>query len=616
MKYIRKSGLIFLFIVVSLIVLLNIFLTDKWLENQLEKAGSNIVGAKVEIDNLDVSIFKGYIKWQRIQITHPQYTMKNMIETGPVEFKISIPALLKRKFVIENMHILNIKTFTDRKTDGRLPKKPEEKPKEPSFFEQQFAYLMKEVSSAPAFEFVSEIKNIKPEEIINQANLQTPQKIDSLRNVFTSQIENVKKEIENIENDFNTLKSIEANLKTINVSGIKTIDDLKRTYETVNGAIKQINELKEKYRGKDKQVKEILNSFNESKRNIESWVKEDFARVKDFAKLPEISTFNVVKYLLGPKILSYYLTYLDYSNRAERIVNKLQSVKPEKEKRPPRLKGQDIHFVKEKALPDFWLKNCAISGETNAGFYIKGEIKNVTSQPQVLGLPTTVEITGDRPDKAKLNLFLLLDLASSPSKQNLKFSILNFPIVNFNFGHDVKYLPAGIKTTTGNVVVELSKFGADVNSSIKFLALNPNFDYKSVNFRNEYERMVDNIIKNTFSSLKQIDANVYLAVKDNKVSVNFNSSLDVQLTNGFKQAIGREVEEIKRKLENLVRERVEKYRVEFERQIDEKIKELNNKLESYNIKVAEVENLRNIKLQELDKEIKKRSGNILERIFK
>ncbi len=616
MKHIRKSGLIFLLVVILIIVLLNIFLTDKWLEGQLEKAGSNIVGAKVEIDNLDVSIFSGYIKWQRIQITHPQHTMKNMIETGPVEFKISIPALLKRKFVIENMHILNIKTFTDRKTDGRLPKKREEKSKEPGFFEQQFAYLVREISSAPAFEFVSEIKNIKPEEIINQVDLQTPQKIDSIRNVFTSQIETLKKEIENIEADLNTLKNLEANLRTINVSGIKTIDDLKRTYETVNGAVRQVNELKEKYRGKDKQVKEILNSFNESKRNIETWIKEDFARVRDFAKLPEISTFNVVKYLLGPKILSYYLTYLDYSNRAERIVDKLQSAKPEKEKSPPRLKGQDIHFVKEKALPDFWLKNCTISGETNAGFKIKGEIKNVTSQPKILGVPTTIEITGDRPDKARLNLSLLLDFASSPSKQNLKFSILNFPIVNFNFGHNVKYLPTGIKMSTGNVIAELSKIGSDVNSSIKFLALNPNFDYKDVDFKNEYERMIDNVIKNTFSSLKQIDANVYLVIKNNKVSASFNSSLDVQLTNGFKQAIGKEVEEVKRKIENLVRERVEKYRVEFEKQVDEKIKELNSKIESYNIKVAEVENLRNVKLQELDKEIKKRSGNILERIFK
>ncbi len=616
MKYIRKSGLIFLLIVALIIVLVNVFLTDKWLEYQLEKAGSNIVGAKVEIDNLDVSIFKGYIKWKRIQITHPQYTMKNMIETGPVEFKISIPALLKRKFVIENMHILNIKTFTDRKTDGRLPKKPKKEPEEPGFFEQQFAYLMKEISSSPTFEFVSEIKNIKPEEIIDRVDLQTPQKIDSLKNFFNSQIESIRKEVEGIENDLNTLKTIEANLKTINVSGIKTIDDLKRTYETVNGTIKQINTLKEKYRGKDKQVKDILNSFNESKRNIESWIKEDFARVKDFAKLPDISTFNVVKYLLGPKILSYYLTYLDYSNRAEKIIDKLQSVKPEKEKKPPRLKGQDIHFVREKALPNFWLKNCVISGETNAGFLIKGEIRNITSQPRIVGVPTTVNITGDRPDKARLNLTLTLDFTTSPSKQDLKFSILNFPIANFSFGHNVKYLPVGIKASVGNVVTELSKAGPDVNSSIRFLILNPNFDYKIVDFKNEYERMVDNVIKNTFSSLRQIDANVYLAIKDNKVTANFNSSLDVQLTNGFKQAIGREIEEVKRKLENLVKDRIEKYRADFERQIEDKLKELNSKIESYDIKIAEVENLRNVKLQELEREIKKRSGNILERIFK
>ncbi len=616
MKYIRKSGVIFLGVVILIFILLNIFFTDRWLENQLEKAGSNLVGAKVEIDGLDVSLLKTTISWKRIQVTHPEHTMKNMIETGYVEFKLSPSALLKKKVVIESMKILNIRTFTDRKTDGRLPKKAKPKSEKPSFFEQQFAFLISEVKKAPAFEFISDIKAIKPKDIIDQINFGTPTKFDSIKNVVYSEVRKFESDLASLREDVNKLKEIETNLKGINPSAIKTLNDLKSTYETVDGSIKQIKEIKSRYEAKLNEIRSYPNKVNQLKDELYTQIKMDLESVKNFAKLPDISTLNLVKYLIGPKLFSYYLTYSKYSDIAEKYVEKVQSLKPEKEKKPPRLKGQDIHFVKEQALPNFWLKRCVLSGETNAGFSIQGEISNVSSQPKLIGQPTNVVITGIRPDKAKFELNLTLDFRHIPSNQSLNFKIEDLPISDFNFDHSIKYLPVKVENSRGNITFNLFKQGLNFKSNFQVVFFKPSFVFQTFVASNIYEEKLFNVIKNTFGAVNAFDVNGGIEIGDGGLKVSLSSSLDRQLTLGFKEAVGREIEQLKREAEAIALEKLEKYKKEFYDRIEVEVKKLTQEFEGYSLLVGNVEKLREEKLKELDKEIKNRGSKILENIFK
>ncbi|MFN3135470.1 MAG: TIGR03545 family protein [Candidatus Kryptonium sp.] len=616
MKYIRKSGVILIAILVAIFILLNTFLTDRWLESQLEKAGSNIVGAKVEIDNLDLSLLKMTLKWQRIQITHPEHTMKNMIETGPVEFKLSPSALLKKKFVIENMQVLNIRTFTDRKTDGRLPFRKKEEKKEPGFLEKQFESLLAELKSAPVVELFSNLKSIKPKDIIEEIQFGTPAKVDSIVKFFGGEIEKYKSDYALLQSDIDKLKEIERNLRNINPSAIKTVGDLKSTYDMVNGSIKQINEIKSRYEAKINEIRQLPDKVNKAKLEIQEQIKDDIQKVKDYAKLPDLQTLSLVKYLIGPRLFSYYLTYERYSDVAEKYIKKMEAIKPEKEKRPPRLKGQDIHFVKERALPSFWLKRCALSGETNAGFKIKGEITNISSQPKIVGRPTILAIEGIRPDEACLEIRATFDFASEPSRQELAFKLEKLPIDDFNFNHSIKYLPIKVEKSRGDISVSLSRQGGDMKSEFKFLLYNPHFVFSSFSPANVYEEKVSNIVKNTFSAVKVFDVNAFVGFEKGKLDVKLNSSLDRQLTAGFKDAIGREVDQLKREAEAMARLKFEEFRKEFESKVEYRVKELTSEVEKYSAIVSVVENLREQKLKELDQEIKKRGSKILENIFK
>ena len=76
----RKKGIISLIVVCALFVAALFIFTDVWLERVIEDYGSRAVGAKVEIDGLDVDILSLDFKLKRLQVTHPDHTMKNMFE--------------------------------------------------------------------------------------------------------------------------------------------------------------------------------------------------------------------------------------------------------------------------------------------------------------------------------------------------------------------------------------------------------------------------------------------------------------------------------------------------------------------------------------------------------
>ena len=53
---VRKTGILFLVVFVVIIVVINLFFADRWLEKRLESFGDRMIGAKVELSGLKISL--------------------------------------------------------------------------------------------------------------------------------------------------------------------------------------------------------------------------------------------------------------------------------------------------------------------------------------------------------------------------------------------------------------------------------------------------------------------------------------------------------------------------------------------------------------------------------
>jgi len=237
----RWKGIIFLAVLAGIFILLTILFTDAWLERQLEKLGTNAVGAKVEIDGFDFSFSGLHIRWERLQVTNPKKTMKNIMETGHCEFNMEFWPLLSKKIIIENVQVSNLQSDTDRETDGKIikKKKVEKKPSKPGIVDKTLDKLENEIANAPALQLKNIATSVNLDSIFKIFNFKTPGLADSLKKDLTNRYDSWEKRINDI-NFQRIYKENEDKIKSIDINRIKTIDDVKRTVDTVNDVKKAI----------------------------------------------------------------------------------------------------------------------------------------------------------------------------------------------------------------------------------------------------------------------------------------------------------------------------------------------------------------------------------------
>jgi uncharacterized protein (TIGR03545 family) len=125
--WIRWSGVIAFVVVTALIAAVWFLLVDSWIERTIEKSGTAIVGAKVELDKADLSMFPMGLTLTRLQVTNPEHPMVNAVEVSRIALTLDPLNLLRRKVIVEEMTMDGVELQTPRKHSGAVAKVPEEK---------------------------------------------------------------------------------------------------------------------------------------------------------------------------------------------------------------------------------------------------------------------------------------------------------------------------------------------------------------------------------------------------------------------------------------------------------------------------------------------------------
>ncbi|MFW6254196.1 MAG: hypothetical protein ACOC41_04635, partial [Chitinivibrionales bacterium] len=190
----RKKGLIFLLIVIAVVGGFLLLFADKLVEWGMEKAGSAVVGARVEFSGVDLRVFSVSMSWDRLQVTNPQNTWRNLFETGYVELNLALEPLLLKRFVIQNMQTDSLRFNTERKTDGALPGNTTT---DPGTVGRVQTLIYEELETLPGYQ-IANLEEINVDSIIRILSLQTPSVVDSLetatdsmRNYWNKQTDNL-----------------------------------------------------------------------------------------------------------------------------------------------------------------------------------------------------------------------------------------------------------------------------------------------------------------------------------------------------------------------------------------------------------------------------------------
>ncbi len=91
--------------VFAVVAALWILCIDWVIENSIEFAGTQAVGAKVELDSAELSLSDGTLTLNRLQVTNPDQPMQNLFEAGRIHSQVDLLALLRRQFISDDARI-------------------------------------------------------------------------------------------------------------------------------------------------------------------------------------------------------------------------------------------------------------------------------------------------------------------------------------------------------------------------------------------------------------------------------------------------------------------------------------------------------------------------------
>ncbi|MDH5296902.1 MAG: TIGR03545 family protein, partial [Nitrospirota bacterium] len=353
-KWIRWWGLGAFLLVVAVIASLWVFFVDGWVKGLIEDVGTDVVGAKVDLDHADVSLFPVGLTLTRLQVTNPKAPMTNAVEVGRIAMGLDGLNLLQRKVIVEEMSVEGVRMGTSRTTSGAVKPVREPATEENGMF----------AISLPSLE-VPDVNTI-----LQNEDLETMRLIEELKADLKQEKATWESRLQNLPGKGHVAKYQERvkQLKTATKGGL----------EGILGGVGEVQSLKEEIDRDLQSLKDAQKEFDEKvallKRRLEqikTAPQRDIQHLQTKYNLSPQGLANLSQTLLGSQIGSWVHQGVAWYERAKPFLEGAQAMGasqagPEVQK-PLRGKGVDVHFTEEQPLPDFLVRLARVSLNLDVG---------------------------------------------------------------------------------------------------------------------------------------------------------------------------------------------------------------------------------------------------------
>ena len=418
-KWIRWQGL-GAFVIVMIIVFGFWYLfIDGIIERAIEKQATQAVGAKVELESADLTLFPAGLHVSHLQLTNPDDPMKNAVEISRINLSLEVAHLLHRKIIIKEVVLDGIQLNTPRKTSGALvsrapaplvskkePKKgPQEKITFPAFSVPDVTEILKreELESLKLVKSLQgDIRKEKDTWRMRLNELPDRKKFDGYR----SRIQQLKKKK---KKPFGGLLGAAGDIAAI-----------KKDIET------DLNRIKQARQGLDRTLTSLKGKYDQAKKSP----LKDVERLKKKYSLSAQGIANMSGLLFGSRIDDWTQKAVTWYERLKPLlegsVKKQKHGEPDK---PLRGKGVYIRFKEKDPLPDFLIRTVNAQLQIEAGD-LAGSIKDITNRQDILGIPLTFLFSGENMNGlTSLNFSGALDhINASRSKDTVNFTVQGFNV--------------------------------------------------------------------------------------------------------------------------------------------------------------------------------------------
>ncbi len=534
-----------------------------------------IFEAKCDIEKVDFKFFDSSLNIKKIEIANKNDYMKNLVDIGSITIDFDLGQLLRKRFVADDLSVLEVNSGTDRKTSGELPPKKakkikkEKKKTEKEASESKLGKVLAEKKAVAANSLEQNITGLfnqfNPETLMQTyySQLQTPaisqqvqEQVPQIIAKWQAKPAEIQQTVDELQKAVNDIVSFDFNSVQSNPLKIKEF------IETIDSTKKNIEKVKSDANG-------VLNSFNSDiaeadnlRKSVQGAVTHDmnFANseinkikslnISDGTKLISGMFENVACDVLG-KYYPYAVKGVDYllELKAKQATKpKKEKVKKEKTKYSiKRAPGRDIFYRQDK-VPALWIKKMAGSGPN-----FSAQATDIASNQDLINKPAKIDFNMDLwglTHTAKL----VVDFRTETSEPliradyGLKNIPLNIPAEKFGAypgvpSFDAKCAVDAILKIFDNEGFELTGKGLLTDLKISTVPFEPEYASK--------------IYSNVMSRINTVRASVtsgFTATGGLKMLL--DTDADLQVINSLKKEMEAQLSDIKNKLKDELTKRI------------------------------------------------------------
>ncbi len=486
---------------------------DWIVENSIEFAGTQAVGAKVELDSAELSFAKGQLTLSGLQVTNPDQPMQNLFESSRIHMNLDTFALLRRQFISDEATIDGLKLYTERKRSGAIDGR---------FF--NFAGEGGKGREA-ALDLASKLNIPDVSEIADAEEARLKAEIEAMQNEIADIQQGWEARIEQMPSKDKLAEyqrrwdKLEDQNALVKLKGAKELrDDIDDDLDSIKTLNQQLKTDRERIAKLTEQAKSL--PAREADRLLASvGLDQGFD--------------GMIRHIIGDDAFTMINQGLSLYQTAAGQLSQNDPVA--EEQKPQRGSGEFIRFAEAEPLPRFLIKQARINGMApiaGQNISFEGMIKDITTEQKIWGKPLTLKAGGNSDSGASLKLDGLFDHRGAEPADAFSFDLRQLALKALTLSDSPELplaLQEGIATITSSFQLNQDGMSANVDSLVKqaqFLVAE-NAQSKTAQ-----------LLRSALASAEQFDLKAFVSGNPDEPSIKLKSSLD-QLIG---KALGAEVQ--------------------------------------------------------------------------
>lgn len=518
------------YLLIGLILLLAVLwlLLDpiaKWI---IEREGTRAVGAKVELDSVDIRLLPLGVELSGLQVTNPQEPMRNALQTQTIKADLAWSPLLSGKVHVEEAAVEGLRINAPRANSGAVPGLTPPGVEGPTLTER-----IKEGARLPSLEIP------KPDELLAKLDLETVRQAEAIEARIAEKQAAWEARLADLPDQV-TIDQYKARIQALKDD--KSLSGRLKAVSEITQIQKEIKQDLARFDGLDEALKADLAALQADLKKLESAPQKDMQRALALAGLDQNAVEGLARALLGDEVGGWIQQAYQWYALAEPYLGggtqtKSEPVAPEAATRCDVSDG----------LPCFLVKVARIDGELPVGgqaIAFSGRAENLTDRADVLGLPANLLLSGGQNGGAEVKLTGALNrVVPSNPKDTLKLDMKDFPIQDLMLSQDEDFpvtLAKAIAEVAGQAVIENGQLDMDLNASF----LNTAFEGLKAAEGDRLNRALAGALENMGRFDLQLLAEGALA----DPQLTLRSSLDKVLSGALKGILGEQEAQLRSQL--------------------------------------------------------------------